>query len=227
MFGEGPGEYAAACFAGVFDIHQAMALAAFEGRLLEASTPARAGPVPTPAPPAHTQSRTANRRVRALLPHDVVQGADRPLVSNATGAWITSAEADRPGLLGAPTARTRAAVPTASRPCSTLRIRVFVEIGPGAFATSPPAQQPRRRRGRTHVSPPDEPDSDVAFLLTAVGRLWAAGVPIELQTLFPVSGVDGSACRRIRSSGSAAGAIRAREARSPAAAGRRQTARHG
>jgi acyl transferase domain-containing protein len=35
MLGEGPGAYAAACLAGVFDIHQAMALAAFESRLLE------------------------------------------------------------------------------------------------------------------------------------------------------------------------------------------------
>ena len=184
MMGEGVGEYAAACFAGVFDIGQAMTLAAFEGRLLEglASGP---GEGPVQAPPADTAIEDPlfgelERFCRGMP----FKAPARPLISNATGAWITSVEAADPAFWARRPRSSRGA--EGIQTLLTLRDAVFVEIGPGTFAMSPPAQSSSAPAVvACTIRQPDEPGSDVAFLLNAVGRLWAAGVPVEASRLFP------------------------------------------
>ena len=99
--GEGPGEYAAACFAGVLDIHQAMALAAFESRLLQrldAGTPLGAHGA---APAARGHDRGANRRVRAILPHGLVQAANHSSRIERDRELDHQRGSHRPQLLGA------------------------------------------------------------------------------------------------------------------------------
>ena len=184
MMGEGVGEYTAACFAGVFDIGQAMALAAFEGRLLEGSA-SGTGEGPVQAPPADAAIEDPRfgelERFCRAMPF---KAPARPLISNATGAWITSVEAADPAFWARRPRSSRGA--EGIQTLLTLRDAVFVEIGPGAFAMSPPAQSSSAPAVvACTIRPPDKPDSDVAFLLNAVGRLWAAGVPVEASKLFP------------------------------------------
>ncbi len=182
--GEGAGEYAAACFAGVLDIHQAMALAAFESRLrqrLDAGTiPGAHGAVP-----AHTEMIEARADEFARFCRTIsFKPPAIPLVSNVTGAWITGAEATDPDYWGRRLHRT-SRVADGLRTLLTLRNGVFVELGPGRNLASLLGQQPNAPRVVTPtLRRPEEDESDVAFLLTALGRLWAAGVPIDAPMLF-------------------------------------------
>ena len=182
--GEGPGEYAAACFAGVLDIHQAMALAAFESRLLQrldaGTTLGAYGAAPAHADMIEARTDEFARFCRTIS----FKPPTIPLVSNVTGGWITSAEATDPNYWGRRLHRT-SRVADGLRTLLTLRNGVFVEIGPGRILASLLGQQPNAPRVVTPtLRRPDEDESDVAFLLTALGRLWAAGVPIDAQMLF-------------------------------------------
>jgi amino acid adenylation domain-containing protein len=103
-----------------------------------------------------------------------------PYLSNVTGRWITPGEATDPGYW-------------ARHLCGTVRFadgleallaspsRVFLEMGPGNALSALALQHPAAR-GRTVVpSLPHAHDlqSDAAFLLGALGRLWLAGVDID------------------------------------------------
>ena len=183
-FGEGPGEYAAACFAGVFDIEQAMALAAFEGRLLE-NLEAGALPGAHASAVAHTDTIEARsdefERFCLTMPF---KAPTIPLVSNETWGWITAAEATDPVYWGRRLQRT-GRVADGMRTLLDLPNGVFIEIGPGRTLTRLLGQEPNAPRVATPtLRRSDEAGSDVALLLTAVGRLWAAGVPIEAQPFF-------------------------------------------
>ena len=183
-FGEGPGEYAAACFAGVFDIHQAMALAAFEGRLLESldacTRPGAHASVTAQTDAIEARTDEFERYCRTMS----FKAPTVPLVSNVTWGWITGAEATDPVYWGRRLQRT-SRVADGMQTLLDLPNGVFIEIGPGRTLTRLLGQQPKAPRVMTPTfRRPDEADSDVALLLTAVGRLWAAGVPIDSQTLF-------------------------------------------
>ena len=182
--GEGPGEYAAACFAGVFDIHQAMALAGFESRLAQrldvGTITAARGTVAANTDVIEAPNDEFERFCRTLP----FKAPTIPLVSNVTGGWITGAEATDPTYWGRRLNRT-GRVAEGLRTLLTLPNRVFVEIGPGRTLASLLGQQPNTPRVVTStLRRPDEDDSDVAFLLTALGRLWAAGLPVDARKLF-------------------------------------------
>jgi acyl transferase domain-containing protein/thioesterase domain-containing protein/acyl carrier protein len=166
IIGDGAGEYAAACIAGVFDIRQAMALAALESRLLQTDT---------------TEARGDEfERFCRTMPF---QPPTIPLVSGETGGWITAVEATDSHFWGRRLQR-RSRVSDGLR---TLMARhgVFVEIGPCRTLAGLLGQQPNAPAVVTPtLRPADEDQSDVAFLLTAVGRLWAAGVPVDAQKFF-------------------------------------------
>ena len=149
-----------------------------------ASTPARHS-VPTASSRLHADMIEARTDEFARFCRTVsFKPPTIPLVSNVTGGWITSAEATDPNYWGRRLHRT-SRVADGLRTLLTLRNGVFVEIGPGRILASLLGQQPNAPRVVTPtLRRPDEGESDVAFLLTAVGRLWAAGVPIDAQLLF-------------------------------------------
>ena len=183
-FGQGPGEYAAACLAGVFDIHQAMALAAFEGRLLESldacTRPGANASATAQMDAIEARTDEFERYCRRMS----FKAPTVPLVSNVTWGWIAGAEATDPVYWGRRLQRT-SRVGDGMQTLLDLPNGVFIEIGPGRTLTRLLGQQPKAPRVMTPTfRRPDEADSDVALLLTAVGRLWAAGVPIDSQTLF-------------------------------------------
>lgn len=156
LMGEGDGELAAACLAGVLDIRQAMALAALP----------------------------CTADLEGFCATLTFQAPTRPLISSATDDWMTATEAIDPAYW----ARRAGASRHASRgqAISALKDAVLVDVGPGRFEND----ATDRSEGRPAVAilstirPLEEPGSDLAFLLTAVARLWVAGVPVDATRLY-------------------------------------------
>jgi len=115
-----------------------------------------------------------------------------PFVSSVTGTWISDAEATDPSYWVRhlrQTVRFADAVQTLLGSGEA----AFIEVGPGRALSGLARQQqgsfaavtPTMRHAR-------EEASDVAFLLAAVGRLWTAGVQLDVTRLFA-----GEARRRV------------------------------
>lgn len=155
LMGNGVGEYTAACFAGIMNIGQAMALAAFD----------RAG------------ADEAERYCHAMA----FRPPARPLISTATGRWLTSAEATDPAFWACRLGAVRH--PGSLATLLALPAPVFVGIGPGPFQLDPADQPSPAAVVVSTVGQPEEPDSDVTALLTTVGRLWVAGLPLDAARL--------------------------------------------
>ncbi|MDT3400290.1 thioester reductase domain-containing protein [Streptomyces sp. B1866] len=103
-----------------------------------------------------------------------------PFVSGVTGTWITAEEATDPGYwarhLRLPVRYADAVRTALDRPG-----RVLLEVGPGRALTALAAAQ-RLAPPPVAVSTmglPRDPVPDLAHLVTAVGRLWQAGVPVD------------------------------------------------
>jgi acyl transferase domain-containing protein len=99
-----------------------------------------------------------------------------PFVSNLTGAWITAAEATDPRYWAL---HLRSTVRFADG-LAALAVRepdrLLVEVGPGRTLSSLAQQQPvRARAALSTLRHPQAEGSDVAFLLTTLGRMWLAG----------------------------------------------------
>jgi non-ribosomal peptide synthase protein (TIGR01720 family) len=112
-----------------------------------------------------------------------------PYVSNVTGAWITAAEAT-----SAPywARHLRQTVRFADGVGELLKTpdQILLEVGPGRTLSGFVKQRKDDARGRMVLSslnaPRDaesEAESDTASALTTLGKLWAAGVPVNWPAL--------------------------------------------
>ncbi|MBK8257161.1 MAG: SDR family NAD(P)-dependent oxidoreductase [Polyangiaceae bacterium] len=113
----------------------------------------------------------------------VLRAPKTPYVSNLTGTWITEAQATDPTYW---VRHLRHTVRFADGLATLLSEpgRVLVEVGPGRTLSSLAQQQPQKPRAAlSTVRHPSALGSDVAVLLTALGRLWLAGVEPD-WTLF-------------------------------------------
>jgi amino acid adenylation domain-containing protein len=101
-----------------------------------------------------------------------------PFLSNASGTWITAAEATDPAYWGR---HLRATVRFAAGVAELLReqSRVLLEVGPGQTLATLARQHPRRPLAISSLRHPRDPRPDLDVLLAALGRLWMAGVPID------------------------------------------------
>ncbi|HLF24978.1 MAG TPA: SDR family NAD(P)-dependent oxidoreductase [Anaerolineae bacterium] len=114
------------------------------------------------------------RRVR-------LQPPTLPFISNLTGAWITAEEATDPAYW---TRHLRQPVRFAEGLRTLLQEpeRVLLEVGPGQ-TLSTLARQNIDRGGKQVALPvlrhPQSAQSDIAFILTTLGKLWLAGVEID------------------------------------------------
>jgi phthiocerol/phenolphthiocerol synthesis type-I polyketide synthase E len=108
-----------------------------------------------------------------------------PFVSNLTGTWITAEQATSPDYW---TDHLRRAVRFADGVRTLLAEpdRVLLEVGPGnTLTTLARAQAPRSgTAAATTVRHPQDKDGDLAVLLSAIGRLWAAGVRLDAARLY-------------------------------------------
>jgi acyl transferase domain-containing protein len=166
MIGQGLGEYTAACLAGVLSLEDALGCVVLRSRLLE---------------------RLANaEEVPALLSDEwnkfianVSLRAPRiPYVSSLTGTWITPEEATTVSYWCAQFYQT---APFVNGLQTLLQdsSQILMEVGPGRTLCSLIDQQGQSYL--TIASFPKNQDGQMeeASLLTALGRLWLAGISVD------------------------------------------------
>ncbi|MBN3951428.1 MAG: SDR family NAD(P)-dependent oxidoreductase [Nostoc sp. NMS7] len=104
-----------------------------------------------------------------------------PFVSNLTGTWITAEQATNPNYWAK---HLRQTVRFSSGICALLEEpnRILLEVGPGRTLCTL-VKQHSHQAARQVVLPslrhPNDKNSDVAFLLNILGRLWLAGVSVN------------------------------------------------
>ena len=100
-----------------------------------------------------------------------------PYLSNVTGTWITAAEATDPGYWAA---HLRQTVRFAEGVRELLKEpdRILLEVGPGQTLSTLAKQLPGGGVVLASLHKPHDQQRDVPILLTTLGRLWLAGVPI-------------------------------------------------
>ncbi len=118
---------------------------------------------------------------RELLRQIPLHAPTIPVSSNVTGGWITPEEATDPDYW-------------AKHMCQTVRFndglqtllrqpnQVLLEMGPGQTLTALVKQHPEHTQHHlvlASLRQPHQSQSDVAFILNALGRLWIAGVEIR------------------------------------------------
>ena len=117
-----------------------------------------------------------------------LQAPQMPYLSNVTGTWITAEQATDPAYYSR---HLRQAVRFGDNVQAALEQpgAIILEVGPGRSLSSM-ARQIAAANGKesapvlTSVRHKDEKQSDVAFLLNALGRLWQHGVPFDAAALY-------------------------------------------
>ncbi|MEG4940199.1 SDR family oxidoreductase [Microcoleus sp. F4-D5] len=116
-----------------------------------------------------------------------------PFISNVTGTWIADAEATDPNYW---VKHLRQTVRFSDGIAELLQEseRILLEVGPGRVLSTfakrhqvrdRPADGPEGDRTIvTSMRHPNEQQSDIAFLLKALGRLWLAGVEIDWPSFY-------------------------------------------
>jgi acyl transferase domain-containing protein len=108
-----------------------------------------------------------------------------PYISNVTGAWITEADATSHEYWAR---HLRQPVRFSDGIAELLKdpSRIMLEIGPGQTLCTLVRQRPDRPAAHMllpSLRPPQERQSDLAFTLTALGKLWMAGVEVDWRAL--------------------------------------------
>lgn len=117
-----------------------------------------------------------------------------PVVSNVSGTWMSAEEATSPSYWAA---HLRQTVRFSDGLQELVKEpgRVFLEVGPGRTLEMLAKQHFDRTADQVVLSStrhPKEPRSDQAFILTTLGRLWMAGVPVDWSGLH-----GGERCHRV------------------------------
>jgi len=184
MMAEGAGFYAAACFAGVLDIHDAIGLAAFEGQLLEAAESSGRDVMAVRVAHAREELVRYCRTKRFRAPA-------RRLVSSVNGHWLTAEEATSPEFWGERLGQ----VVNIGESLQFLHAQsdgAIVTIGPRCRALSALLEQSGAAHVAATVRTPDSAEPDTAVLIGAAARLWVAGAGVDPAKLF-----DGERRRRV------------------------------
>ncbi|MCG8364457.1 MAG: SDR family NAD(P)-dependent oxidoreductase, partial [Pseudanabaenales cyanobacterium] len=104
-----------------------------------------------------------------------------PYLSNVTGGWITASEATDPRYWAK---HLRQTVHFSEGLQQLLKdpSQILLEVGPGRTLSTLARRHPNRQDEQvvlTSVRHPKDPQSDLAFLLTTLGKLWLTGVSIN------------------------------------------------
>ncbi len=160
MIGHDVGEYVAATVAGVFSLEDALAIVATQGKLMQMMEPI-------------IETFTQLLQLVKLNPPKI------PFVSNVSGTWITATEATDPNYWAR---HLRQPVPFSQGVTELLKQpeQILLEVGPGGTLSHLAKQhQADELIALTSIRNPQEQQSDVAFLLNTLGRLWIVGVQID------------------------------------------------
>ncbi|HXT39726.1 MAG TPA: amino acid adenylation domain-containing protein [Candidatus Angelobacter sp.] len=104
-----------------------------------------------------------------------------PYVSNVTGQWITARDATDPNYWAAHLRQT-VRFADGIHQLAQGNMAILLEVGPGRTLSTLARQHPSAGTGRTVLSSlrhAQEPESDQASLLSALGRLWVSGVTVD------------------------------------------------
>jgi acyl transferase domain-containing protein len=110
-----------------------------------------------------------------------LQAPQIPFVSNVTGTWITAAEATNPHYW-ATHLRQTVRFADGLQTLFAEETRILLEVGPGRTLTTLAKQHPNKTATHLILSslrPPQETQSDVAFLLSTLGQLWLVGGAVD------------------------------------------------
>lgn len=101
-----------------------------------------------------------------------------PFTSNLTGTWITAEEAINPSYWAN---HLRQTVRFAAGIAELLKEseQILLEVGPGRTLSTFAKQQTNESMVLTSMRHPKDQQSDVAFLLNTLGRLWLAGLQVD------------------------------------------------
>ncbi|NJO61831.1 MAG: acyltransferase domain-containing protein [Richelia sp. RM2_1_2] len=101
-----------------------------------------------------------------------------PFISNLTGGWITPSEATDPSYW---TKHLRHTVRFSTGIAELIKDfeQVLLEVGPGRTLNTLAKQQTKDAIILSSMRHPKDEQSDVAFLLNSLGRLWLAGVQVN------------------------------------------------
>lgn len=104
-----------------------------------------------------------------------------PFVSGVTGTWITPEDAIDPNYWARHIRQTVRFADGLGELLEDPR-RVLLEVGPGnALCNLAAMQEPAAPLAAPSMRHPQDPQSDTAFLLHTVGKLWLAGVTVDWQ----------------------------------------------
>jgi len=106
-----------------------------------------------------------------------------PFVSNLTGTWVTPTEATDPNYWAR---HLREPVRFSAGLTELLkkRERVLLEVGPGRTLSTLAKQHQVNNVVLTSLRHPQEQRSDVAFLLSSLGRLWLKGTKVDWSSFY-------------------------------------------
>ncbi|MDF0552097.1 beta-ketoacyl synthase N-terminal-like domain-containing protein [Kamptonema sp. UHCC 0994] len=109
-----------------------------------------------------------------------------PYLSNVTGTWITTTEATNPSYYAQ---HLRQTVRFADGLQQLLKDQnqILLEVGPGRTLNTLAKQHPNKASEQIVLSSlrhPQDQNSDVAFLLTTLGKLWLGGVQIDWSKIY-------------------------------------------
>ncbi|MEH2313979.1 MAG: beta-ketoacyl synthase N-terminal-like domain-containing protein [Nostoc sp.] len=181
MIGNSIGEYVAATLSGVFSLKDALALVAARGQLmqqlLEKDVSCRN---------LHTSHAFHSQMMDAIIEPftELLQKVKRnppqiPFISNVSGTWITTAEATDPHHWAS---HLRQTVRFSEGITELLKQpeRILLEVGPGETLSTFVKQHDNLEPVvLISIRHPQEQQSDVAFLLNTLGRLWLFGVQVD------------------------------------------------
>ena len=136
----------------------------------------------------HTSHAFHSKRVESIMDLFIGQvekvnlrPPQTPFLSNVTGMWITADEAMSPAYWGKhlrQTVRFSDCVQELLRE----RNRMLLEVGPGRTLCTLVRQhsnEPKEQIVLSSIRHPKEQNSDIAFILETLGRLWLAGVQVD------------------------------------------------
>ncbi|BAZ50645.1 beta-ketoacyl synthase [Nostoc sp. NIES-4103] len=108
-----------------------------------------------------------------------------PYISNVTGTWITAQEATDPNYWALHLRQTVRFADGVEKLMQDSH-RILLEVGPGRTLTTLAKQHPYKDATLilSSLRHPQEQQSDVAFLLNTLGRLWLTGVEIDWSKFY-------------------------------------------
>jgi iturin family lipopeptide synthetase A len=125
--------------------------------------------------------------LRAAVARAPLQPPRVPFVSNVTGTWITDDEATSPDYWAAHLRATVRFGDGIAALAGRFPRACFLEIGPGRSLQSPVLRHPARQADQPVMASlrhGDDRIDDERFLLTTLGRLWAAGADVDARKVF-------------------------------------------